>query len=280
MNRSRFVVLGGVSLFVGAVFSFYVYDILEAKTSQPMLNAIVAAKDLQIGTRLERADIKIVPVPVTALPPDSRQRPEDVVGQGVIVPIEKGQFIVTGQLAGENAGSGLPSLIPPGMRAIGVPVNDVTSVAGFVTPGTRVDVLMTPNGEHRAITVLQNVAVLATGSTLEPNARAAAPRNFGVATLLVCLDDAERLILATKEGRVQLVLRNPVDAHADKVKDVSLQQLYDELPPTRRKVAKPLLKPANLPLPNAPEIQIYQGNEVHTVECKDSGQCSPGTKTH
>ena len=77
----------------------------------------------------------------------------------MIVPIAKGQFIVSGQLAGENAGSGLPSLIPTGMRAVGVPVNDVTSVAGFVTPGTRVDVLMTPNGEHRTITVLQNVAV-------------------------------------------------------------------------------------------------------------------------
>src|SRR6202008_472355 len=168
------------------------------------------------GMPLERTDIKVVSVPVSVPPPDSRKAPDEVIGRGVIVPILKGQFIISGQLAGVNVGTGLPSLIPPGMRAVGVAVNDVTSVAGFVTPGTRVDVLMTPGDEHRTITVLQNVAVLATGSTLEHNDGAAAPRNFSVATLLVRLDDAERLILATKEGRVQLVLGNPVDTRADK----------------------------------------------------------------
>ena len=275
MNRSRFFALAGVSLLVGAVFSFYVYSKLEAKSSQPMVNAIVAAKDLQIGTRLERSDIKIVRVPPSILPPDSRPRPEDVVGRGVVVPIANGQFIVSGQLAGENAGAGLPSLIPSGMRAVGVPVNDVTSVAGFVTPGTRVDVLMTPNGEHRAITVLQNVAVLATGSTLEHTARADSARNFSVATLLVRLDDAERLILATKEGHVQLVLRNPVDTHADKVKDATIRQLYDELPAPRARAIKPRPQPAVLPVPGMPEIQIYQGPEIQKVKCEDDGQCTP-----
>jgi pilus assembly protein CpaB len=271
MNRSRFLVLGGVSLLVGAVFSFYVYDTLVARSSQPMVNAIVASKDLQVGTRLEIADIKTIRVPLSIIPPDSRQRTEDIVGRGVIVPIAMGQFIVSGQLAGENAGSGLPSLIPPGMRAVGVPVNDVTSVAGFVNPGTRVDVLMTPNGEHRTITVLQNVAVLATGSTLEHNNGSA--RTFNVATLLVGLDDAERLILATKAGHVQLVLRNPVDTRADKVKDATLQQLFEESP-IPAKVTKPRLKPAILPIATPPRIQIYQGPEVHTVECKDGGDCS------
>lgn len=277
MNRSRFLALGGVSLFVGAVFSFYVYRDLETKSSQPMLTAIVAAKDLQMGTRLERADIKFVRVPPNIIPPDSRQRPEEIIGRGVLVPIAMGQFIVSGQLAGENAGSGLPSLIPPGMRAVGVPVNDVTSVAGFVTPGTRVDVLMTPNGEHRAITVLQNVAVLATGSTLEHSRGEGSPRNFSVATLLVGLDDAERLILATKEGHIQLALRNPIDTRDDKVKDATLQQLYDESPRPAN-ITKPRLKPTILPIEAPPQIQIYQGPDVHTFECKDGGGCSPAQK--
>ena len=280
MNRSRFLILGGVSLLVGAAFSLYVYGKLDAKSAEPAVTAIVAAKDLRIGSRLETADISVVRVPAGIFPPDAPQFPQDVIGHGVIVPIWKGQFIVSGQLAGESADRGLPSLIPSGMRAVGVPVNDVTSVAGFVTPGTRVDVLMTPNGEHRAITVLQNVKVLATGSTLEHIAGTSA-RNFNVATLLVHLEDAERLILATREGRVHLVLRNPVDLRADKVKDATLQQLYDEAPATRIKLpVKPLLQPAILPAPNAPEIQIYQGNEVDTVECKDGGQCTPAKKAH
>ena len=143
MNRSRFLVLGGISLLVGVIFSFYVYRYIDARlSSEPMVSAIVAARDLRVGAPLEKEDVNIVRVPFGVLPPDSRQNPEDVIGRGVIVPVEKGQFIVAGQLAGENAGSGLPSLIPPGMRAVGVPVNDVTSVAGFVTPGTRVDVFL------------------------------------------------------------------------------------------------------------------------------------------
>jgi pilus assembly protein CpaB len=271
MNRSRFLALGGVSLLVGSVFSFYVYGTLQARYSQPMVTAIVAAKDLQVGESLERGDINLVRVPPEVIPPDSRQNPEDAVGRGVIVPISKGQFIVTGQLAGEHVGAGLPSLIPAGMRAVGVQVNDVTSVAGFVTPGTRVDVLMTPNGEHRTITVLQNVAVLATGSTLEHTAA----RNFTVATLLVRLDDAERLILATKEGHVQLVLRNPVDTHADKVADATIQQLYEQLPKAKK---PPERKPVVSPLHDAPEIQIYQGPDVHSFQCPDGGKCSPVTK--
>jgi len=272
MNRSRFLALGGISLLVGIVFSFYVYyGTLQARYSHPMVSAIVAAKDLQVGESLGRGDISLVRVPPDVIPPDARQNAEDVVGRGVIVPISKGQFIVAGQLAGEHAGAGLPSLIPAGMRAVGVQVNDVTSVAGFVTPGTRVDVLMSPNGEHRTITVLQNVAVLATGSTLERTAA----RSFTVATLLVRLDDAERLVLATKEGHIQLVLRNPVDTHEDKVKDATIQQLYEQLPKAKK---TPQLKPAVLPVRDTPEIQIYQGPDVHSLQCPDGGECSPATK--
>jgi pilus assembly protein CpaB len=282
MTRSRFLALGGISLLVGAVVTLYLYRYMDAKSgSTTMVDAIVAAKDLTVGAPLQRSDVKTVRVPVSILPPDSRRNLEEVVGRGVIVPIAEGQFIVSMQLAGENAGSGLSSLIPPGMRAVGVPVNDVTSVAGFVMPGTRVDVLMTPNGEHRAITVLQNIAVLATGATLEHNGVAGQPRNFSVATLLVRLDDAQRLILATKEGRVQLVLRNPVDTRADKVKDATLLQLYEGAPAIERvRTTKARLNPAVLPRSDTPEIQIYQGPEIHTFECKDGGSCSPETKTH
>jgi hypothetical protein len=92
--------------------------------------------------------------------------------------------------------------------------------------------------------------------------------------------DAEQLILATREGHVQLVLRNPVDSHTDKVKDATLQQLYEQLPTTPVKAIKPRLKPAVLPMPDTPEIKICQGNEVYTFECKDGGQCTPETKAH
>jgi len=110
---------------------------------------------------------------------------------------------------------------------------------------------------------------------LEHNAGDRSARNFSVATLLVRLDDAERLVLATKEGHVQLVLRNPVDTHEDKVKEATIQQLYEVSPAPRAKTIKPRPQPAVLPVPDTPEIQIYQGPEVQTIKCKDDGQCAP-----
>ena len=143
-----------------------------------------------------------------------------MLGRGVIIPISKGEFILPSKLAPENAGSGLPSLIPPGMRAVSVRVNEVVSVAGFVGPGTRVDVLLTgtPNGstESQTTTVLQNVAVIASGHTLERNASGEA-QSTPVITLLASPEDAERLTLASSEGKIQLSLRNPLDTHQDSV---------------------------------------------------------------
>ena len=131
-----------------------------------------------------------------------------------MLPMGKGEFILTSKLAALNAGAGLPSLIPQGMRAVSVRVNDVVSVAGFVQPGTRVDVLATGNqgtgSDRQTTTVLENVAVIAVGKSLDRNAAAdaqAAP----VITLLVSPDDAQKLALVSQEGRIQLSLRNPLD---------------------------------------------------------------------
>ncbi len=192
---------------LGLLASFYVYRDLQSVTgksgSEPMIEAMVAAKDLEVGARLQGSDIKMVRVPVGALPPGSPRKIADVIGRDVIVPIAKRQFILSVELAGENAGSGLPSLIPPGMRAV---VVQASSVAGFVTPGTRVDVVITgaPNGEHRTITILKMSSCLPWGTR--------EAQTVTIATLLVNHpDDAERLILASNVGRIQLIPRNPAE---------------------------------------------------------------------
>ena len=152
-----------------------------------------------------------------------------MLGRGVIIPITMGEFILPSKLAPENAGAGLPSMIPPGMRAVSVRVNEVVSVAGFVGPGTRVDVLLTgtPNGstEPQTTTVLQNVAVIASGHTLERSANGEA-QSTPVITLLATPEDAERLTLASSEGKIQLSLRNPLDTHQDAVDAANAKGLY------------------------------------------------------
>ena len=175
---------------------------------------------------------------------------------------------------------GLPSLIPPGMRAVSVRVNEVVSVAGFVTPGTRVDVLLTgtpgATGEQETTTVLQNVAVLASGHTLERTATGEA-QTTAVITLLVSPDDAQRLTLASSEGHIQLALRNPLDTKQDEVPSSNSRGLYRGLPPP------PTVQPivhhtamAKTVVPVAPppstgvRIEVYQGDKKpEVVKCSE-----------
>jgi pilus assembly protein CpaB len=240
---------------------------------------MVAANDLQVGSRIEEKDIKTIRVPQGDVPPGAPRKFADVLGHGVILPISKGQFILPSHLAAENAGAGLPALIPPGMRAVSVRVNEVVSVAGFVTPGTRVDVLLTgnpgSNGEEQTTTVLQNVAVLASGHQLERTSTGEA-QNTAVITLLVSPDDAQRLTLASSEGHIQLSLRNPLDTKQDDVPSSLSRALYKgaAAPPTvahvvTHHVAAP--KPmAAAPASTGVSVEVYQGDKkAETVKFPD-----------
>lgn len=274
MNRTRLLMIGVLALALGFLVSVYVYKSLQSKSgvaADPGIDVIVAADDLQVGARVEEHDIKIIRIPVADLPSGAPRRRSDVLGHGVIIPITKGEFILPTKLAGENAGSGLPSLIPPGMRAVSVKVNEVVSVAGFVTAGTRVDVLLTgtPNGgaEPQTTTVLQNVAVLAAGSKLERNQNGE-PVNTPVITLLVSPDDAQRLALAQSEGKIQLALRNPLDTKSDEVPSSGARALYKFAPAPAPTVHAPVHRP--LPVKATPtpppastgvSVEVYQGDK-------------------
>jgi pilus assembly protein CpaB len=281
MNRTRLLMIGVLALALGFFASVYVYKNVQSKTGsvESGVDVIVAADDLQVGAKVEERDIKVIKIPGADLPPGAPRRRADVLGHGVIVPISKGEFILPNRLAGENAGSGLPSLIPPGMRAVSVRVNEVVSVAGFVTPGTRVDVLLTgtpgAGGEQQTTTVLQNVAVLASGHTLERTATGEA-QTTAVITLLVSPDDAQRLTLASSEGHIQLALRNPLDTKEDEVPSSNSRGLYRGLPApatttpivhhTTAKTAKP---PAPV-LPTGVSIEVYQGDKKpEVVKCSE-----------
>src|ERR1700733_10780835 len=243
MNRTRLLMIGVVALALGAFVSLFVYKHLQARPSTVEAGAdvIVAADDVQVGARVEEHDVRIAKFPASGLPAGAYTKRSQVMGRGVIIPIAKGEFILPSKLAPENAGSGLPSLIPTGMRAVSVKVNEVVSVAGFVGPGTRVDVLLTgtPNGssESQTTTVLQNVAVIASGHTLERNAAGEA-QTTPVITLLASPEDAERLTLASSEGHIQLALRNPLDTQQEPVDAANARGLYKGgtpvAPPPRR----------------------------------------------
>jgi pilus assembly protein CpaB len=285
MNRTRLLMIGVLALVAGFFASVYVYKNLQSKngvSTEAGADVIVAANDLQVGARVEERDIRIIRIPASDLPPGAPRKKSDVVGHGVIIPISKGEFILPNRLAGENAGSGLPSLIPPGMRAVSVRVNEVVSVAGFVTPGTRVDVLLTGTpgggGDEETTTVLQNVAVLASGHTLERTSSGEA-QNTAVITLLVTPDDAQRLTLASSEGHIQLALRNPLDTKQDEVAASNARGLYGKAAappaPVVHVAPRHVEMVKNTPPPPAStgvSVEVYQGDKKpDIVKCSDEG---------
>jgi pilus assembly protein CpaB len=287
MNRTRLLMIGVVALALGVSAALIVYKNLQGRgpsSGDPGADVIVAADDIQVGARIEEHDLRLVKYPASSLPAGTYGARSKVLGRGVILPISKGEFILPSKLAPENAGSGLPSLIPPGMRAVSVRVNEVVSVAGFVGPGTRVDILLTgtPNGsgENQTTTVLQNVAVIAAGNRLERNAAGDA-QNTPVITLLVSPDDAERLTLASSEGHIQLSLRNPLDTQQDEVAAANAKGLYKggtpiALAPVRPHPVKIQKAPAPAPPPSVVGVEVYQGDKKkEVVNFQDQGSDDP-----
>jgi pilus assembly protein CpaB len=272
MNRSRLLLIGFVALALGGFVSLVVYRTLQSRTSSkipPGEEVVVAADDLQVGSKIEDKDLRLVRFPSGELPAGCFHSKAKVAGRGVVLPIAKGEFVLPNKLAGENAGAGLPSLIPPGMRAVSVRVNDTTSVSGFVQPGTRVDVLLTGNpqgsNEQQTTTVLENVAVIATGQRLERNAAGEA-QSAPVVTLLVSPDDAERLTLAGSQGHIQLALRNPLDTRQEDVAAVKSNSLYKNVPETTpasvpRNRSKHVIVQAPPPAPTSYTVEVYKGDK-------------------
>jgi pilus assembly protein CpaB len=274
MNRTRLLFIGIIALALGGLLSSVVYKTLQARTAHPQsagVEIVVAARDLLVGAKIEDRDVRLASYPAENLPEGVFRSKTRVIGRGVVLPIAKGEFILPSKVAGENAGSGMPALIPPGMRAVSVRVNEVVAVAGYVVPGTRVDVLLTgsPGGtaDNQTTTVLENIAVLAAGQKLERNA-AGDPQSVPVITLLVSPEDAQKLTLASQGGRIQLALRNPLDTNQQKLPPVRNPVLYGgSAPPppvtSRPKIAR-ATKPAALP-PSPYRIEVIRGQEKKEI---------------
>jgi len=218
MNRRRLLVGLAIAVVLALVASSLVYRQLRR---QPVvrqvapLQIVVAAQALPLGARLDARSVKLIPWPGDHQPPGMFTRVEEVLGRALITPLYANEPVLESKLAPREAGAGLPAVIPEGMRAVSVAVNEVIGVAGFVQPGTMVDVLATgsPGGGGGATvtkTVLENIKVLAAGQQIQQDAEGK-PHTVPVVTLLVTPADADKLTMAATQGRIQLALRNTID---------------------------------------------------------------------
>lgn len=235
MDR-RFLTVLGVSLLFALVISSVFYQMSARSSSGParqevveLKDLVVAAKPLNVGTTIKPGDVTIQKVPLAAFPKTGFSKVEEVLDRPVVSNILAEEAVIEGRLAMRGSGAGLAPVIPVGMRAVTVRVNDVVGVAGFVLPGMRVDITVTgrpPSGQETlTTTVLQNITVLSAGQTMTPDARGNAI-NAPTVTLLVTPEQAEVIILAGSEGRIQLVLRNGSDNDLQKTNGVRVSTLY------------------------------------------------------
>jgi pilus assembly protein CpaB len=160
--------------------------------------------------------------------PGSFSKKEEVLGHPLIHSLGAKEPIVKRDLGLEGSGIGLATKIPPGMRATAIKSNEIVGVAGFLYPGSHVDVLCTitlPNNAGTLTqTVLQDVEVLTAGQTIEPDPQGK-PQQVDVVTLLLTPADSQKIQLATTQGVIQFVLRNGTDTKMAELTPARLDQL-------------------------------------------------------
>ncbi|MGA3294803.1 MAG: Flp pilus assembly protein CpaB [Candidatus Acidiferrales bacterium] len=224
MNRNRMLIGAVFALVVAFLLSSFVYHQFKQASARVaaaplvMQHIVVAAQALPPGTMLDASKLRTIPWLASGTVAGMYTRKEDCVSRALIAPVAENEPILESKLAPKGSSAGLAAVIPEGMRAMSVAVNDVIGVAGFVTPGTMVDVMVTGavsgpsqgGAQNITRTILENVRVLAAGQKVEQD-RDGKPQTVPVITLLVTPDDAGRLAMASTEGKIQLALRNTVD---------------------------------------------------------------------
>ncbi len=222
--RNRIFTVLALAILAGGGLAYATYNFMQNQpvksVAAPTQPVVVAASDLRLGAELKQDDLRIVNFPQGQAPDGTFSQVDQVLGRGLIVAIVKNEPVLNAKLASKEAGSGLPPVIPEGMRAVSVRVDEVIGVAGYVLPGTRVDLVATASPSNQANdtmskVVLSNVQVVTAGTRMEQDQdNGGKPIAVTVVTLLVTPAQAERVALASTEGKIQLALRNPLDTES------------------------------------------------------------------
>jgi pilus assembly protein CpaB len=188
---------------------------------------VAAAADIPVGTKLDATHLKVIPLPLEAITKGNLTSLDEATGRVVTQPLYKGEILLEKRLTLHEGGSPLAAVIENGKRALTVRVNDVIGVAGFLLPSNRIDVVSTRrgSGSHNTVskTIVENLKVLAVDQTVSSDKND--PVIVRAVTLEVTPRQAELIVKATEEGKVQLTLRNPLDTamrelESDEVKPV------------------------------------------------------------
>jgi len=269
MNRNRMLIGLAIALVVAFLLSAYVYrqfqTMASVRAAVPTQQIVVAATALPLGTMLDASKLRMISWPATDPVAGMCTRIADCSNRALIISVAANEPILESKLAPREAGAGLSATIPAGMRAMSVAVNEVVGVAGFVTPGTKVDVLVTGavsgSGQNMTQTILENVKVLAAGHQVQQD-RDGKPETVSVITLLVSPDDADRLAMASTQGKIQLALRNGADSDTASPAPVLQSSMFGTLAPAPAQAARHSEPKAAPPAPYT--VEVLAGDKRET----------------
>jgi pilus assembly protein CpaB len=266
-RRTRPWLMLAVALASGGLAALLAMRYLQQRTTplaaQPIRSSmVVAARALPVGTIVSDQHVKTIEWTGGALPLGYIGTPQEVVGRGLISDLQENEPLLESKLAPKGAGGGLPIIISEGKRALTMRVNEVSGVAGFVTPNTRVDVLLTMEdknsaGEPATRIIMQDMRVLAAGQSIQPD-KEGKPQPVPVVTFLVTPEQAETLALASGQGSIQLALRNQLDTMEVRTRGTRRSALMGgPVGRPARRVARSA--PAPAPEPTAQVVEVYRG---------------------
>jgi len=304
-NKRLLFVLAGAAVF-GLLAAVSVSRYLSnAQAFSRNMNEVVVAKiDIPLGTTLVAEQLTKVQLPAGAIPDGAFDTPEKLVNRVAVVNIAAREPVTDFKLAPEGSAGGLSSVIPEGYRAMTVKVDDVIGVAGFLRPGAMCDVLTVIEqgdvGKRNPISkiVLQNVKVLASGQNIDKPKDQREAEQVKAVTLQVTPDQAEKLALASTEGKLRLVMRNSIDQGDEQTDGVDKNKLLTgehatpapepgslkseqpkqqapapsavRRPRAQARTAEPsaptAAAPAAPPSPPRPSVEMIQGTKKSTVE--------------
>jgi pilus assembly protein CpaB len=248
-----------VALLVAVVATFGAYQVMESSRRSNQVATrpvVVASRNMPAGALLDDG-LRVEHWPSPIVPDSAFGDASQLVGRVSRIPIFAGEVIVPGRLADEGVSPGLEAMIPRGKRAMSLPVDQVSGVAGMIQPSSRVDLLLTLDGSNGRTGKLfmSNMKILAMGTQVFRNEKGE-PIETSVATLEVFPDESERLAVAQSQGKIQLVLRGFLDGDTVKTRGATatdvVASLRDVASPGPRRTTNPPQQKAAAPVVEAP----------------------------
>lgn len=270
------IVLGGVTVYL--VNQYLQREVSSQRDVRTIATVpvVVAATDLDSGTRLDDVLLEVVDWPESSVPEGAfRSKPTLLTDEPplILTQAKKGEPILKYKLSPYGARGGLPAKIPEDKRAITLDVNEIRGVAGFVMPGDYVDVVQTTALKASdkipyAQVILQNAKVL--GVDQRSSESETEPKVVNAVTILVTPYDGQRIVLAAKTGELSLMLRNEFDASIVETDKVTYRDLMNEEPVKATKVVRRVRRAT----PAKPQVEVIRGLEVKSQTVKEGAEAA------